>query len=526
MVTEEKRKIITLWQQGLALANKGDFPGAINSYREALAEAKDLRIELMLYLAEAYERNNNLLLAAETINMAIECLENAEDKGSCSFQLHLRMRQGEYNRKVGNIRQAAEGYRLAAVFCPKANIYRRSGAYSSYLQTLACREIALPSFRSALEGYDSLFSPHKAEVFAPAENRKLRIGYMSPDFRQHVMFSFYYVMLNGYDRENFFVVCYNLSSKQDGWTEHIQSMVDEWREVADLSMEELAARIKSDRIDILVDLAGHSAGSGMPVFSFWPAPVQISGLGWMETTGFYAVDYLLTDGYLDGNAAESYLTEEPLMLSSQFCYTGRSDVPVPGQAPCLKNGYITFGSFNSYHKISDDMVAIWSEILRRVPGSCLFLKCQVFIDEDVKHQALMRFEKLGIASGRLILEPATSNYMERYLSVDIALDTYPYAGGGTTLDALYMGVPVVSRYGRRRSSRFGLSILSNSGLGWLAADTWKKYMELAVQLAGDVALVNDLHLNLRSLLQRSNVMNGRKYMKELETAYKELAGRD
>lgn len=523
-----KRETVELWQQGLELVRREDFAEAIVVYRQALAEPGELEIELLLYLAEAYFGNHNLLLAARTINSAVEKLERAENKGSNYFQLLLRMRQGIYNRRVGNICKAEEGYRQAAELYPADELYRRCGAYSSYLQTLACRETPLSEFKAALKGYDRLFCQvwRKIEMAEPVRRGKIRVGYLSPDFRQHVMFSFYYVMLKNYDRESFYVVCYSLAQGRDGYTEHISSLVDQWQEVGGLPPEELAEHIKADAIDILVDLAGHSAGSGLPAFAFWPAPVQLSGLGWMETTGFYAVDYLLTDRYLDGGASGTYLTEEPLFLTSQFCYAARSDVPESGQAPCMENGYITFGSFNSYHKISDSMVSVWSDILRRVSSARLLLKCQAFIDEDVKQQAMARFASYGIMADRLLLEPASSDYMERYLAVDIALDTYPYTGGGTTLDALYMGVPVVSLYGERRSSRFGLSILVNSGLRWLAVDSRQSYVELAVELAGDAALINDLHLHIREILCNSDIMNGRKYMRELEAAYKELARRD
>ena len=335
------------------------------------------------------------------------------------------------------------------------------------------------------------------------------------------MYGFYYYMLFGYNRGLFHVTCYSLSEVQDAYTRSIQDVVEGWRLAASLSLDELADAIRQDNIDILVDLAGHSTGSGLPVFALRPAPVQISGLGWMETTGFAATDYLLTDKYLDGEAEgyHSYLCEKPLFFSSQFCYRVAEGLPDVDRAPCLKNGYITFGSFNSYHKITDEMVAVWSRILQQVPESRLLLKCQVFLDESMQHEMAERFAEHGIESWRLLLEPTSSDYMQRYLEIDIALDTYPYTGGGTTLDALYMGVPVVSRYGNRRSSRFGLSILANAGLPWLAVADVQAYIKLAVALAGDRELINDLHLNLRQLLVRSDVMNSRKYMKELEQHY-------
>ncbi|MBQ2010459.1 MAG: hypothetical protein II259_07730, partial [Selenomonadaceae bacterium] len=354
--------------------------------------------------------------------------------------------------------------------------------------------------------------------------KKIRLGYLSADFRQHVMFSFYYVMLQGYNRERFEVTCYSLGEKADGYTEHLKTLVDSWQDVQGKSLPELAEIIRQDGIDILVDLSGHSSGSALPVFALRPAPVQVSGLGWMESTGFSCTDYLLTDRYMEGfdGEYEQYLAEKPFYLTSQFCYTGRSDVPEPAGAPCRGKGYVTFGSFNAYYKLTPEVVELWSRILQLVPESRLLLKCYAFIDGRLQRELMGRFARWGIGNERLLLEPATTDYMNRYLEVDIALDTYPYTGGGTTLDALYMGVPVISMHGERRSSRFGLSILSNAGLGMLAAASPEEYIGLATGLAHDWQLLDELHLNLRHMLQASDIMNGKKYMQELETGYENI----
>lgn len=513
---------LSLLRQGFVCFGQKQYAAAIAFYKRALKEKGSLDLEVLLYLAEAYSARHDFRLAAITINKACILLDELQDKGTQEFQRSIRLRQGMYNRVAGNLHQAAEGYRLAAELYAAEDYRERAGVYGSYLMVLAGLDMPLDEFQMALAGYNGIF-PVIGRPFPKGGHgaEKIRIGYISPDFRQHVMYGFYYYMLFGYNRELFHVTCYSLSEVQDAYTRSIQDVVDGWRLAASLSLDELADVIRQDKIDILVDLAGHSTGSGLPVFALRPAPVQISGLGWMETTGFAATDYLLTDKYLDGEAEGyySYLCEKPLFLSSQFCYRAADGLPDAGPAPCLKNGYITFGSFNSYHKITDEMVAVWSRILQQVPESRLLLKCQVFLDESMQHEMAERFAEHGIESWRLLLEPTSSDYMQRYLEIDIALDTYPYTGGGTTLDALYMGVPVVSRYGNRRSSRFGLSILANAGLPWLAVSDVQVYMDLAVALAGDRELLNDLHLGLRNLLGRSNVMNGRKYMRELEKQY-------
>ena len=513
---------LSLLRQGFVCFGQKQYAAAIAFYKRAVKEKGSLDLEVLLYLAEAYSARHDFRLAAITINKACILLDELQDKGTQEFQRSIRLRQGMYNRVAGNLHQAAEGYRLAAELYAAEDYRERAGVYGSYLMVLAGMDIPLADFQQALAGYNEIF-PVIGRPFPKGGHgaEKIRIGYISSDFRQHVMYGFYYYMLFGYNRELFHVSCYSLSEVQDAYTRSIQDVVDGWRLAASLSVDELADAIRQDNIDILVDLAGHSTGSGLPVFALRPAPVQISGLGWMETTGFAATDYLLTDKYLDGEAEgyHSYLCEKPLFLSSQFCYRAAEGLPDVDRAPCLKNGYITFGSFNSYHKITDEMVAVWSRILQQVPESRLLLKCQVFLDESMQHEMAERFAEHGIESWRLLLEPTSSDYMQRYLEIDIALDTYPYTGGGTTLDALYMGVPVVSRYGNRRSSRFGLSILANAGLPWLAVSDVQVYMDLAVALAGDRELLNDLHLGLRNLLGRSNVMNGRKYMRELEKQY-------
>ena len=215
--------------------------------------------------------------------------------------------------------------------------------------------------------------------------------------------------------------------------------------------------------------------------------------------------------------------EQPLFLTSQFCYTGRSDLAPSAGAPCARNGFVTFGVFGRWQKVTDEMAEAWGAILAAVPESRLLVKGTFFHTPEGKLAAMERLERCGIDASRLLLEDATDDYMERLRDdVDILLDTYPYPGGGITCDALYMGVPVVSRYGRRRDTRFGLSILTAAGLGELACSTREAYAERAVALAGDRALLGVLHQNLRTMMMQSPLMDTRRYIAELEQAYRNM----
>ena len=316
--------------------------------------------------------------------------------------------------------------------------------------------------------------------------------------------------------------CYCLNDKQDEFTRAVQSQADVWRDVAEKSYEEIAQLIFQDEIDILYDLAGHSAYSGLPVLAWKPAPVQLSGLGYMDTTGLPTVDYFLADSWCAPAAVEPCFTEKLLQLTSLFCYTGRLDVAEPKGAPCREKGYIVFGVFNHYRKFTDEMLSAWRKILERVPQSRLLLKNQLFLDPEAVDIAYGRLQALGFDMDRVWFEAGSIAYMDRYLDVDIALDTYPYPGGGTTCDALYMGVPVISLYGTRHGTRFGYSLLMNVGLGELAVPDAESYIERAVALAQDKELLLALHQRLRPMLQQSPIMDGRGYTRAVEAAYEQM----
>ena len=354
------------------------------------------------------------------------------------------------------------------------------------------------------------------------QHERIRIGYLSGDFRHHVMFYFYYQLMAGHDASRFELYAYYTDRTYDGFTELVKKAVDVWHEVPLTEPEQTAKQIYADEIDILIDLGGHSSGSGLPALAWKPAPVQISGLGYMDTTGLDTVDYLITDACCDPRNQTLYITEKPLYLSSMFCYTGRSDLPASQGAHCRCKGYITFGVFNRYQKITDETLQLWLNIQRQVRDCRLLLKSEAFKDDGIGDMAYQRMKHLGFDMERVILEPSSDDYMQRYLDVDIALDTFPYVGGGTTCDALYMGVPVISLYGEGRASRFGLSVLTAVGMAELAVPDGTSYVQRALALAADPDLLDGLHKNLRSMMLDSRLMDTRQYVQEMENAYEEI----
>jgi len=377
--------------------------------------------------------------------------------------------------------------------------------------------------RRAAQEYGSLFADiqtfdHREHR---AEGRRLRIGYLSPDVREHVVLAFSYALMTALDPARFEVYVYALNP-EDAYTEKVRRTADVFRNLRRFSAEEAASSIYRDGIDILVDLAGHTAGRTLPILAYRPAPVQVSGIGYFASTGLPTADYFLADPILAaGDAAEGF-TEELLVLPhSHFCWQPLHPAPVPEHSPAAGRS-VVFGSFNNFTKLNDRVLSVWAEILRRVPDSRLLLKTNVFSYADACAEAMRRIEAAGIPLDRIDAEGASADYLAAYAHVDIALDTFPYPGGGTTCDALYMGVPVVTLAGETLGSRFGASLLENIGAGALIARTEEEYISLAASLAGDAEMLDALHAGLRRMMQTSPVMDAAGYGRDLGAVYERV----
>lgn len=354
-------------------------------------------------------------------------------------------------------------------------------------------------------------------------HEKIRIGYLSGDFRRHVVLLFIWALLTKYDRKRFEVYCFSTSEKEDDFSREIQKYVDGWIELKGMKAPQAAEEIYGREIDVLFELSGHSH-QDMPILAYKPAPIQICGIGYFATTGLRTVDYFLTDKYLLQNGGEEYFVEKPLVMeNSHFCFSPINDMPkeVKG-APCKQKGYITFGSFNDPLKINDKVLEAWSRILQRVPGAKLLMKGRVCDKEYGRKMLLSRLAQAGIEEARVELQGYTIPYLTVYWDVDIALDTFPYPGGGTTCDALYMGVPVITLGNGSHGGNFGISLLKNIGLDECCTYTLDEYIERAVLLASDPDLLDALHLGLRNMFEKSPVRDESAYVRELESKYEDV----
>lgn len=399
--------------------------------------------------------------------------------------------------------------------------------YSNYLFDLHYLFMSKEDYFQAHAGFNELFkgiSQFKHNKENHISHIKIRLGYISSDFRQHVCLLFVWAMLTAYNRECFEVYVFSRSAVEDEYSELIKGRVDGWFNVSGLSIEACARKIYEQEIDILVDLAGHASGNGLPVLAYKPAPVQACGIGYFATTGLQAVDYFLTDKYLVNKDTQRYFVEKLLVLPhSHFCYTPLNDMPSASKgAPCNKKGYITFGSFNNLTKVNDEVLMAWAEILHHVPGSRLLLKGDMLGSPEGCEIIRQKLISLNIKEARFDLRPFTLPYLEQYYEVDIALDTFPYPGGGTTCDALYMGVPVVTLGDGSHGGNFGISLLKNIGLDECCTYSKQEYVERAVMLAADYELLDALHRGLRNMMDKSPILNSDMYMKDLEDGYRKI----
>lgn len=357
------------------------------------------------------------------------------------------------------------------------------------------------------------------------QHAKLRIGYIMNEMGHGVLSLFYMQLLTGYDRSSFEVYVYVLNDEcQDAVLGQVRQNVKVVRLFEEgKNLHDIAQIIYDDEIDIMFDLEVHaSGGHTLRVLCYKPAPVQISGIGYMSTSGTKAIDYFLGDRYLDppGLHDEDFAEQIIRLPYSHFCYTPSVRV-LQVHRKWEPHEQVVFASFNNFTKITDEMIGAWAEILRRVPGSRLLVKNtsrRAYQLNDMRRRLL----RAGIPEERLTVEGASCDYFDRYTDIDIVLDTYPYTGGGTTCDALYMGIPVVSRYGRRHGSRFGYSLLMNLGLGELAAPDLRGYIERAVAVAQDRELLTALHERLPQMMRTSPIMNASLYLSEVEHAYRQV----
>ena len=436
---------------------------------------------------------------------------------------------GNALRVIGEVDEAIAVYRNALQISPDRNLHSRLMLAMNYSEKLTPAEIADEHkcwgrmyFGDQPQRYT--FSEEKMNADKPL----LTVGYVSPDFKSHPVAYFIQPILGHHHRNRFRIICYHTTKGADGITRRIMKLSDMWREAAGLTADKLADQIVSDDVDILVDLAGHTSGNRLDVFARRPAPVALTYLGYPNTTGLNAIDYRLTDAWCDPvGPADEWHSEKLIRLGTGFlAFEPPGDNIEISETPGIKSGYVTFGSFNKFSKLSRSTIETWVRILRTVPSARLLLKTGGLEELGEKMRAVRCFLDAGLDDPERItimdMVPSRTEHLKLYSTVDIALDTFPYNGTTTTFQALWMGVPVISLIGASHVARVGGSVLHRLGLERLIAKSVEEYVKIAQTLAADIKAVNKLRHSLRPMMKASPLMQYDDFVSSLEDVYRTI----
>lgn len=360
---------------------------------------------------------------------------------------------------------------------------------------------------------------HSLPTSALSDGRKLRVGFVSADFKSHPVGFLLFSFLENYDRSRLSIFCYHNTKKFDSISHRLRSCVEHWCDCTELNDEALHSQILSDGIDILIDLSGHTFGHRLAVFHSRAAPVQASWLGYGHTTGVKNMDYIIADSDFIDQEDEKWFTESVMRLPyNRFCFTPPQPSPEVVWPPFEDNGYITFGSFNDLSKLNPEVLDVWSAILHKVPHSKLLLKAIYFDDVAIRKRFKAEFCKRGISSRRLELRQGSNHYfmLAEYADIDIALDPFPFSGGMTSLEALWMGVPIITLPGELPISRQTASYLGLIGIPGLVATSKNDYLESAVSLACDTDRIKRIRESLRDAMSSSELCDAGAYARNFE----------
>ena len=535
---------------GALLKGHGKPEEAVSCYQNALSIDPDH--------AETYSNLGDALSGQGKTNEAIICFQKALRLKPDDFKTYNNL--GNTLRKQGKLSMAVEAYKKAleiepgyATACNNiAGTVLKQGkvaeAIKGYQEAVAIQPDYAIAHSNLLLTYNYqnhkdpewLFSQHRnwAKTYALSEgdnpifnpgigpaDRKIRIGYCSPDFRTHSVAYFLEAIIKTHDRSGFEIFCYSDVICPNEVTRAFARSVDCFTNIAGIDNITVADQIRRDKIDILVDLAGHTAGYRISLFSIKPAPIQVTYLGYPNTTGLTSMDYRLTDARADPPGLTDHLyTEKLVRLPHTFlCYTPPEKSPEIEITANRDSSQIIFGSFNNRAKITPEVVRAWAKILTQVSDARIVLKSGAFADSETRKILIDLFMENGVERSRIELVshiPSMFDHLQLYNRIDIGLDTFPYNGTTTTCEALWMGVPVITLAGKTHRSRVGASLLSNVGLEDLIAETVEEYVEKGVSLANNVKKRKSIHRDLRSRMARSFLMDSARFTRSLERTYR------
>lgn len=427
--------------------------------------------------------------------------------------------------KVGQVRDGIELLREVADRAP-GNFVANSALlwYLQYLPDLNKRTF-FERYKRLMRIGAPMSMARQSHDNDPDPQRRLRVGYISPDFRRHSVALVFEPFLDSHNRREVDVYGYGYVAAPDKITECFQQKFDHYRGIRRNDPEKIAHLIEQDKVDILVALGGHSQDNCLAVLAYKPAPIQVD-YGGINTTGMEQVDYRFTDSLIDPPHLRQFYVEESVCLpGGVHWYRPPHDSPLVGPLPAQRNGYVTFASFNNHIKITAYIMSLWVEILKANPGSRLILKFLGGHDEHIRSRYLDQFEQLGIGRERVDVygtAPSHFEHLELFNEVDIALDPYPFNGCITTMEGLWMGVPVVSLVGENLVSRVGLSILNRVGLDVFAASTGAEYVAKARAFAAQLEDLARIRASLRQRMLTSDLCDSTRIVREVETAYRRM----
>ncbi len=530
------------------LADLGRFDRAIAHHREAMVlapEYYDAAVNLGDTLA-ACGRLDQAQAALETVlrdapkhfaaHIALGALSNRQSQpeaAAACYRRAIALRPddalawdglGTSLADAGRVDEALAALRRAVALRPDDPAIHSNLAFCTLYDPAARTDPILDAHRCWNDRHAASLAAHATRPRNDTDpERRLKVGYVSADFRTHPVGFFLADVLAGHDRDRFHAICYSGLKRPDAMTARLQALADDWCHTAARTDQALAARIAADRIDILVDMSGHTGGNRLTVFARRPAPVQMTWAAYAYSTGMKAIDYILVDPWVVPEGSERLYAERPLRLPEVWtCYRPPAEAPDPGPLPAARRGHVTFGSFNNMAKINANVIAVWARILNELPTSRLVIKTQALNDPAVAARCAAWLSGHGIGAERVELVGGSplKAQLAAIAEVDIALDTFPYTGSTTTLETLWMGVPVVTLAGTLYFERHALATLNRVGLGDLIAESPEDYLERALRLARDRDRLIDIRTHLRSRMAASPVCDGDRFIRSLEAAYR------
>ncbi len=551
-----------------ALQIRPDYAGAYNNFGITLQEMNRLdeaeasfqrALQIDPYFAEAHNNMGNMLKELNRLDEAVASYRRALqikpnyaeaynnlgitlkelgrlDESVASYRQALQIKPNcaeAYNNlgitlmELGQLDESAASYRQALQIKPDFSM-----AYSNMLLNLQYMNTVSPlDIFAEHQRYSARFEAPLKPQWQSHQNsrepqRRLNVGYISGDFRNHSVAFFIEPILASHDKSQVEIYCYYSHTQHDRFTDRIAACADHWLVCAHMSDDQLAERIRADGIDILVDLSGHTAHNRLPVFARKPAPLQVTLVGYAGTTGLSAINYRITDSYMDPvGLAERYHSETLIRLPG----TGVSYRPDPASPPvnelpalAADGSSFTFASLNNLTKINASVIVLWSRLLKALPHARLMLGN--VMESRVRQNIIAKFEKEGIAAERLLMQPklAFLDYLALHQAIDLALDPFPYNGGTTTLHSLWMGVPVITLAGQRAVSRIGVAALSLIGLTEFITHNEDEYIQRALQFAQDLPRLNDIRQSLRDRIIKHSSYDDRTITSHLENIYRDI----